>query len=158
MKNYKFTFYASISMFLKCVLSKCVPVCILVFKTTFGGLRLDYASEYKILSSPLHERHIQNDVHTQISETVSSGKSYEEYWCARKLYLCLYLHESVSCQKVCVFYALILCKYSWHIYRFRTVCQVLLNSLLIFKWQIFAWRLTTSMPSFNPNCPLQCLS
>lgn len=163
MWNYKFTFYASISIFLKCVLSKCVPVCILVIKTPFGGITLCYVSEHKTPSSPLYGRHIQNDIHTHISETQSSAGHYEEHWCARKRYLCTlcvctHVRETVFCQKVCIPCALILCRYSCHIYSFRRVCQVLLNSLMIFKWQIFAWRLTTSMPSFNPNCPLQYLS
>lgn len=56
--NCKFTFYASISIFLKCVLSKCVPMWILVIKTPFGGIRVYYASEYKIPSSLLYGRHI----------------------------------------------------------------------------------------------------
>lgn len=163
MWNYKFTFYASISIFLKCVLSKCVPVYMLVIKTLFGGIRLYYASEYKIPGSPFYGRHIQNDAHTQISETPSPARHYEEYWCARKLYLCTLcvctlVHESAFRQKVCIPCAFILCKYNCHIYSFRTVCQILLNSLMIFKWQIFAWRLTASMPSFNPDCPLQYLS
>lgn len=46
---------------------------------------------------------------------------------------CTHMRESMFSQKVCVPCTLILCKYTCHIYSFRTVCQVLFNSLMIFK-------------------------